>query len=94
MNVAADPALTVWLAGCVVMVGGLSGVLLPPPQATRQTKAPAANALAIHIGIPPTQRLLSNLSTLQFVDYTELTARATALRLSASTVRNLTHMDR
>jgi hypothetical protein len=93
VNVAVDPALTVWLAGCVVMVGGLIGGVLPPPQATRQIKAPAANVFAIHIGIPPMQRLLSNSSTLQFVDYTELTAGATALRLSASIVRKLTHMD-
>src|SRR5215472_17555827 len=61
----------------------------PPPQAARQSKAPAANGLAIHIGIPPMQRLLSKLSTLQFVDYMGSTAGATALRLSASVVRKL-----
>ena len=57
----------------------------PPPQPARHTTAPAAKSLAIHIGIPPMQRLLGNLSTLQFVDYhracgTRYTAAAVSIR--------------
>jgi hypothetical protein len=47
------------------------------PQATRQTNAPAANGLAIHTEIPPMQRLLGNVRTLQFAEYTELARGAT-----------------
>jgi hypothetical protein len=54
----------------------------PPPQPARHTTAPAAKSLAIHIGIPPMQRLLGNLSTLQFVDY----HRACGTRYSAAAV--------